>query len=234
MINDLGFWGLNNIINETERFLLAAIGAEHSPNGSMLAFKTYWRFNSSLNELNVLLNRNNKESFLKVINKAQSFWSDWKKPKLIGIDYLLMGKKNFKVYLPQKGFSKPLSIVDLCLFLLKCGWKVNLDIFSKLSYFILGNQSKVEPSAYSICISEGKEPYIKLEIATKAYFKNTNETLNAVTNLAESIFLDSYSIYSGFFNLKKHKPFPMQLLINVISIYFFPDGSNRITIYCGL
>lgn len=86
----------------------------------------------------------------------------------------------------------------------------------------------------SICISGGKEPYIKLEIATKAYFKNTNETLNAVTNLAESLFLDSYSIYNGFFTLKKHKPFPTQLLINVISIYFFPDGSNRITIYCGL
>lgn len=226
------FFRPNSIFDKVGRNLLYAIGAEHETNGSISVFKTYWRFKSPLEELKVLLHGKKSEMFKKTRNEIQDFWPNWIIARLTGIDYLPQGEYKFKLYLPQTSCVEPLSLVTFCEFLLCLGWKIDLDSFTKLSYFILKHRMVVEPSAYIVGFSIGNISSIKLEIAARAYFMNSRETLKAVSALAKSLGLDPTPVHLGFSALEKHNPFFRQPVIEVICLDFYSDGRNRITIYC--
>lgn len=225
---------LKTIYDETGSHMLYGIGAEHTPDGSIYCLKTYWRFSSPIEELRILLSRNEKKRFDKLISVIQAFWPGWKSARLVGIDYLASGENRFKAYLPQKDFTEPLSIVTFCEFLLNLGWKVDINTFSKLSYFLLNRQTEIEPTAYSLGVAIGKKPSIKLEIAAKAYFRDTEETLNAVSALTESLGLDPSPLHAGVDILEKDNPFSRMPVIEVICLDFYPEGNNRVILYCRL
>jgi len=225
---------LKTIYDENGSHMLYGVGAEHAPDGSIYCLKTYWRFGSPIEELRLLLSRNEKKRFDKLISVIQAFWPGWKSASLVGIDYLASGENRFKAYLPQKDFIEPLSLVIFCEFLLTLGWNVDINTFSKLSYFLLNRQMEIEPTAYSLGVAIGRNPSIKLEIATKAYFSDTKETLKAVSALTESLSLDPSPLHAGVDILEKDNPFSRMPVIDVICLDFYPEGDNRVTLYCRL
>jgi hypothetical protein len=225
---------LNAIVDETGKHLPDGVGAEHDLDGSVSSFKTYWRFKSPLDQFRALLLGDNEKYFKKLLSTVQTFWPGWESARGIGIDYLPSGGNRFKAYLPQKNYARPLSLESFCAFLLSLGWKVHLDTFPKLSYFLLDRQTEVVPTAYLLGLAIGDTPSIKLEIVTKAYFNGTEETLSAILGLAESLGLDSSHIYNCVAALQKHNPLARLPTIETMCLDFYPDSSNRITLYCRL
>jgi hypothetical protein len=225
---------LDDVYDEAGKPLLYGIGAEHAPHGAISSFKTYWRFQSPLEELRLLVTGHNEDSLEELVGAAQAFWPGWKSARLVGIDYLASGGNRFKAYLPQKSFVEPLSLVAFCEFLLRLGWQVNLEVFARLSYFVLGCQMEVQPTAYSLGFAIGERPSIKLEIAVKAYFDNARRALDAVLRLAESLGLDPSPVQTGVAALEKHSPLARPPITEVLCLDFYPQGSNRVIVYCGL
>lgn len=214
--------------------LLYGIGAEHVSDGSVSGFKTYWRSHSPLEALQDLLDGTRKKTFESLIGTAQAFWPRWEDARLIGIDYLASAENRVKAYLPQKGFDEPLSLVAFCEFLLRLGWRVDLDTFPKLAYLLLGRRTQVDPTAYSLGFAIGTKPSIKLEIAVKAYFNDNLKALNAVSRLAQSLTLDPSPIRIGVAALEKRNPLARPPVAEVICVDFSPNGGHRVILYCGL
>lgn len=98
----------------------------------------------------------------------------------------------------------------------------------------MGLSREIEPTAYSLGVTMGKKPSIKLEIAAKAYFSDTKGTLNAVSALTGSLGLDASPLHAGIDILEKESPFSREPVIDVICLDFYPEGDNRVTLYCRL
>lgn len=225
---------LGDISNGASGHLLFGIGAEHTTDNATPIFKTYWRFPLALEELSLMLSADEKATFEQLLNAVQTFWPGWQNARLVSIDYLPEGKNRFKVYLPQKDFAEPLSIADLCAFLLHLGWQVDLNIFPKFSFFLLDSQAEAAPTAYSVGFAIGKKPSIKVEIAAQAYFDDTKQALYAGCGLAQSLGLDASPIQTGIATLAKHSPFTTAPGVEVICLDFYPDGRIRVTLYCRM
>jgi hypothetical protein len=225
---------LGDISNGASGHLLYGIGAEHTSDNATPILKTYWRLPMAIEELGFMLSGDEKATFEQLFNAVQTFWPGWQNARLVSIDYLSAGKNRFKVYLPQKDFTEPLSIADLCAFLLHLGWQVDLDIFLKLSFFLLDSQAEAAPTAYSVGFAIGRRPSIKVEIAAQAYFDDAKQALYAGCGLAQSLGLDTSPIQTGVAALAKNSPFTAPPGVEVICLDFYPNGGNRVTLYCRM
>lgn len=227
------FHRFSSVVDGTGGHLVYGIGAEHVADGTLASFKTYWRFPSPFDELRRLLPPGLRAQFEQLLSGVQASWPEMRNAALTGIDLLASGRIRFKAYLPQKDLIQPLSLVELCAFLLTLGWRVDLQAFPIVSQILLGGRPQVEPTAYLLGLAIDSRPAVKLEIAAEAYFAGTAQALEAACKLARALGCDPQPLHAQVTALLRRSPHARKQAIDTICLDFYPDGANRIIVYCG-
>lgn len=212
---------------------LYGIGAEYSDDGNILSLKTYW-VPGDIELLQNLLSTPDKKYIKRSISMLKKVLPSWKRPRMAGIDLSSFGEVRAKAYFPQKDIAEPLSLAIFYLLLINMGIHTDPDNLVKLAYFLLNNESEIMPGAFIVGLTFAKIQSIKLEIAAKAYFKNTEDALRATSSLALSMGIDPESLYTNISALTKINPFKRPPTIEVICVEFLPKDKKRIIIYCKL
>lgn len=213
---------------------LFGVGVEHAQTGYVTSFKTYWKSKLPPTELGLALTCPQKDMFENLLAMIPDYWPRWRNPSLIGIDMLCTREYKIKIYFPEKTFRESLSLITFGAFLRNLGWNTDPDSLAKIGYFLLNGNNEIFPSAYSIGFTLSNNPAVKLYIPTKAYYNHSEEALNALLHLTQSLNLKSIPIIKCYKSLRKFNPFNRIPNIEVIGIDFYPNDKYRVNMYCTL
>ncbi len=211
-----------------------ALGVEHDANGFISRLKTYWELPLPPERLQCFATANNESTFNFMARAVKSNWPGWKYARGIGIDFRREGGTRFKVYLPQSGYQRPLTLEQFASFLLSLHWDVKIDTFPIMAHFILQGETEIAPSAYSFAICMDDLPSIKLGIVTQPYCCDTSRALHAILGIGEILNINNALQVSTIEGFIKHSPCGRNPRIETISIDFYPNSNCDMTVYCRL
>ncbi len=210
------------------------IGAEHSCYGNFSRFKTYWNSQISLENIFKLMPSDEAIASERIFSKMQELFPLWNRPRFIGVDLLVSGTVKVKVYYPHRNSTESLSLITFSSLLERIGLDVDVDKMAKLAYSFFNKKLEVLPTAFIVGLVLGRRPSVKLEIASKAYFKSSKEALRRASMLAVALDIDPTPFYKGLNALQKFSPLKKIPDIEVICIEFLPNFKNRMIMYYKL